>query len=433
MAFALSGRYGWTVGKRQRSHGADLRGASRLAIDATRGITALVQQLHTTIAAGPAVLGKPLDAPARAITGLVYGGIRGVTGAVGTGIDLALEALAPLLGESVPGPEREAVLAALNGVLGDHLVETGNPLAIAMALRRGGQPLELEREALAASIPGATGKALVLVHGLAMDDLQWRRRGHDHGAALAHDLGYTPVYLHFNSGRHVSTNGREFSALLDALVSAWPAKLESLTLLGHSLGGLLSRSACHAAEAAGHAWRGKLAALVCLGSPHHGAPLERGGNWVDALLSVSAYSAPFAVLGKIRSAGVTDLRFGNVLDEHWSGRDRFELGGDPRTRVLLPEHVGCYAIAATTAKGPGRRLPGDGLVPVASALGRHERPELTLAFPPEHQWIGYGMDHLDLLNRPEVYQTVLRWLGPLSRARRPVRRTTGSPSRAARR
>jgi hypothetical protein len=176
------------------------------------------------------------------------------------------------------------------------------------------------------------------------------------------------------------------------------------------MGGLVSRSACHAGETAGHGWRRKLRALVCLGSPHHGAALERGGNWIDVLLGVSRHSAPFARLGKIRSAGVTDLRFGNVLDEHWEGRDRFAPGRDTRSALALPDGVACYAVAATTATQPAARLPGDGLVSVDSALGRHARAELTLAFPELHQWIGFGMNHLDLLSRPEVYETIRRWL-----------------------
>ena len=83
-------------------------------------------------------------------------------------------------------PEREAFVAALNGVWGDHLANTGNPLAIAMSLRVGGRPYQ-------ATLRAPTRKLLVLVHGLAMNDLQWTRRGHDHGQALARDLGFTPV------------------------------------------------------------------------------------------------------------------------------------------------------------------------------------------------------------------------------------------------
>jgi hypothetical protein len=51
---------------------------------------------------------------------------------------------------------------------------------------------------------------------------------------------------------------------------------------------------------------------------------------VDLILGVSAYTAPLARLGKIRSAGITDLRYGNLVDEDWAGRDRFAGGGDRR-------------------------------------------------------------------------------------------------------
>lgn len=341
----------------------------------------------------------------------MYGSIRAITGLVGAGIDGALAQLASVVGDSAPRPEHEAVLAALNGVLGDYLAETGNPLAIEMQLRESGRPLVLEREALGKALPQAGGKLLLLVHGSCLGDLQWNRKGHDHGAALAKALGYTPVYLHYNTGLHISSNGRELAAQLERLVTEWPAPLTELVILAHSMGGLVSRSACHYAEVEGHAWRQRLGKLVCLASPHHGAPLERGGNWIDVLLGASRYSAPLARLGQIRSAGVTDLRFGNVLDEDWQDRDRFARGDDCRTPLALPEGVECYAIAATTATEPGDRLPGDGLVPVDSALGRCDRPELTLAFPESHQWIALGTKHLDILDRPEVYAKIADWLG----------------------
>jgi hypothetical protein len=173
------------------------------------------------------------------------------------------------------------------------------------------------------------------------------------------------------------------------------------------MGGLVARSACHAAEAAGAAWRAKLRALVCLGTPHHGAPLERGGNLIDVMLGVSRYSAPLARLGKIRSAGVTDLRFGYVLDEHWHGRDRFAPGVDDRTPLPLPAGVASYAVAGTTSELGSERLAGDGLVPVDSALGRHERRELTLAFTGTE--LRYRTGHLDLLGRAG-YDAIRAWL-----------------------
>lgn len=209
---------------------------------------------------------------------------------------------------------------------------------------------------------------------------------------------------------NISTNGRAFAALLEQLVFAWPESVDEISIVAHSMGGLVARGACHYAEALGYAWRAKLRKAIFLGTPHHGAPLERGGNWIDFLLSISPYSAPLCRLGQIRSAGVTDMRFGNVLDEHWHSRDRFELGKDLRTPVPLPEGVECFTIAATTATSAGEALPSDGLVPVFSALGRHERRELTLDFPQTNQWIGFGMSHLDLLERAEVYDVIESWL-----------------------
>jgi hypothetical protein len=153
--------------------------------------------------------------------------------------------------------------------------------------------------------------------------------------------------------------------------------------------------------------------VVFLGSPHHGAPLERGGNWVDILLSSNGYSAPLARLGKIRSAGITDLRFGNLVDEDWHKRDRFERSGDRRVAVPLPEGVACHAIAASTGKKEGDlsdRLIGDGIVPLASALGRHANPRLALTFDESRQWVAYGTNHLDLLNRAEVCAHIKGWL-----------------------
>ncbi len=281
-----------------------------------------------------------------------------------------------------------------------------------MSLRRGGVSLPSERQALAAAIPRVGGKLVVLLHGLCMNDLQWKRKRHDHGASLARDLAYTPVYLHYNSGLHVSVNGRVLSGLLENLVRLWPVPLTELVLIGHSMGGLVAHSACHYGALAHHHWLRRLDKLVFIGTPHHGAPLERGGNWIDILLSASRYSAPLARLGKIRSAGITDLRFGSLVDEDWKERNRFERGGF-RVAVPLPKGVACYAIAGTTGKKAGSlrdRLIGDGIVPLESALGRHANPKLALTFDASRLWVARGTGHLDLLSRREVYVRIKRWL-----------------------
>ncbi|HVR95831.1 MAG TPA: alpha/beta hydrolase [Thermoanaerobaculia bacterium] len=394
-------------------HPGDLRDLSRLAVDATTRLADLVEAMHGSVGPLQRLRGGAASGRTRGLTGLVYSAIRGVTRLVGGGIDGALRPLLPRLGEPASSPRRDALVAALNGVLGDHLQASGNALAIPLRLRRQGEPLTLERAALAGAFPDANGRLLVLAHGLCLSDRQWERQGHEHGAALARDLGFTPVYLHYNTGRHISSNGRDFAGQLEALVREWPVPVEELTILGHSMGGLVTRSACHSGREAGHAWLRPLRRIVFLGTPHHGSPLERGGNGVDLLLGLSSYSKPLARLGKIRSAGVTDLRYGSLVDEDWEGRDRFASGGDPRRPVPLPEGVECFAVAATTASEVGHlrdHLLADGLVPLASALGLHHDPAHDLGIPESRRWIGTGMHHFDLLSRPEVYAQLRGWL-----------------------
>ena len=373
-----------------------LRGGGKLAVEATNGVTDLVRALHTAIGGGPA---RWFSAP-------VYACIRGVTSVVGGTLDFALGQLAPLVRAGGLSADAASVVAVLNGVLGDYLATTGNPLAIDMHLRHDGEALELEREALHAALPRAERRVLVMVHGSSMTEAQWHRLGHDHGAALARDLGFTPLYLRYNSGRHVSENGRDFAGLLDRIVAEWPVPVDELAIVAHSMGGLVTRSACHAAETGEQRWRSLLRVLVCLGTPHHGAPLERAGNLVDRMLGVSRYSAPLARLGRIRSAGVTDLRFGNVLDEHWNAADRFDAVGDPRKGMRLPAGVACHAIAGTLSPTPVGALRSDGLVPVESALGHHDDAALDLAFPVANQTIAYATGHLTLLSCPKVYAAI---------------------------
>ncbi len=392
----------------KRSHVADLRGAGKLAIDATKGITSLVEAMHQTIGGGPEILGKPLEAPTQIATDIVYSGIRAITSLVGLGVDGALKQLAPLVSDNTPGNERAAVLAVLNGVLGDYLKQTQNPLATTMRF----VPREISLSAAGGKPWGPRHrKLLIMVHGSCMNDRQWSLAGHNHGEALARDLGFAAAYLHYNSGLHISTNGCELAHLIDELVSESPTAIDEIAIVGHSMGGLVARSACEVAEKEALLWRDKLRSIVFLGTPHHGSPLERAGNWADTLLGVSRYSAPLARLGKIRSAGVTDLRYGNVLNEHWQGRDRFQMTRDDRVPLPLPEGVACFAIAGSMAKVEMLgKLPGDGLVPVKSALGEHASSQLTLAFPEAHKWVRQGITHAQLLSDAEVYRKMHSWL-----------------------
>jgi len=393
-------------------HVSDLRAYSRLAVEATIGITDLCENLHHNISLLPGVFSAPVSEPASGITGFVYRSIRGVTRTVGSGVDGVLSLL-PAPRPSRSSASREALLAALNGVIGDHLAATGNPLQITMSLRSEGRRIELERSTLVRDIAQPTRRIVVLVHGLCMSDLQWRRNGHDHGAALAADAGYTPIYAHYNSGLHISTNGRLLADQLEALVAAWPVEVEELTIIGYSMGGLLARSACHYATQQGHAWPQSVRRIVFLGTPHGGSPLERNGSRLDAMLGSSPYTAALARLGRVRSAGITDLRDARLVDEDWENPQRLAADAEVRHAPALPAGVRCYAIAGSIAKKPGSlrgRVIGDGLVPVKSALGSDVGDGAALRLPASHQWVGYGIGHLGLLDDRRVYDRLRAWL-----------------------
>jgi len=382
----------------------DLKALAQLVAEATHGVIDITEGVHQAVHGKLGFPGQSAGQRTGGLTGQVYQAVRGVTRLVGRSTDAVLGALLPLLDDPAthpdPSPQREAILAALNGVLGDRLQAMGSPLAQSMELRP--------------PVPSQGGRHLILLmHGLCMNDAQWCRRGHDHGIFLAQSLGATVVYLRYNTGLHTSVNGRELALRLEQLLVDWPGPLERISLVGHSMGGLVARSAVAVGQSAGFEWPTRLRDLVFLGTPHHGAPLERAGHGADWLLASNPFTAPFARLGQIRSAGITDLRHGHVQDVDWQGRDRFSSGADHRQHLPLPDGVACYAVAATLAARRSRladRLTGDGLVPLDSALGRHDDPDRCLNFASDRQLTVFRTGHLDLLSSIPVADQLKVWL-----------------------
>ena len=375
----------------------DLRGLAQLATLATTGVISIAEGVHQSVLSTLGLGQGPSPGQTGGLTGLVYQSVLGATQLVGKGIDNMLLGLESRLGQSPDAgtPQREAVLAALNGVLGDRLAASNNPLATPMTLRADAR---------------IGSRVLLLIHGLCMNDLQWQPQHQQ----LSADLDCAPVYVRYNTGLHISQNGRQLALQLEQLTHQWPQPLTHLTVVAHSMGGLVTRSAYYYAQQQAMTWPACLKTIVFLGTPHHGSPLERAGNWVDTLLSSTPYTAPFSRLGKMRSAGITDLRYGHVVDDDWQGRDRFHRQPDQRQPIPLPQGVACYTVAATLAsrRSPlADRLIGDGLVPLHSALGHHEDPHRDLHFPSLNQWIAYRTNHLELLTSPQVLGHLKHWLG----------------------
>jgi pimeloyl-ACP methyl ester carboxylesterase len=391
----------------------DLQGLSRLLTEATIGVTEVVEAMHQRIVHPPLLPSTPIQKLITRIAGITYHQVKRTTQLVGNGLDQALGHLAPLLREEASSPRRDALVAALNGVVGDHLEAQANPLRIRMQFRHQGQKLALNPESLAQTYPALSSKILVLVHGSSLSDRQWLRKEHDHGLALAQALDLSPVYLHYNSGRAIAANGQDFSDLLEGLVRAWPVPVTELLVLGHSMGGLVSRSALYYGQQQHKSWIEHLQKMVFLGTPHQGASLERIGSYLDLVLTAIPYTRPLARLGKIRSAGVTDLRYGTIRAEDREVPRGLTIPQDPRSAVPLPLDVACYSIAAVRGEATAKRSSrnkGDGLVSVRSALGQHRDPAKHLHFPESHTHIAYGNSHLDLLNDPDVYAKVKSWL-----------------------
>ena len=373
-----------------------------MVVDATVGVTDLVEKMHHTIQLGHAPLGASRAGNTGGLTGFVYRSIRGTTRLVGQGLDAGMTPIKMFLPEEASSARRDAFVSVINGISGDHLVRTGNPLAMEMGLRYAGSPLDPEQpEAMleAAGQTVLTGKIMVFVHGLCLNEGHWTRDGHNHGLKLASDLAYTPLYLRYNTGLPIAENGRDLAGMLEQLVKSWPQPITEIAIIGHSMGGLVARSACHHGRLADLDWMRHLNKLVFIGTPHHGAPLERGGNWLDYALDLSPYAAPFTRIGKKRSAGITGLRHGSVTEE------QMEF-------VPLPADVECYAMAATLAKKRTRlseRLTGDGLVPLHSALGKSKNPARDLLIPENRQWVANETGHIELLGHTGVYTQLREW------------------------
>ena len=275
---------------------AEIRGMKDVLVDALSGGVATVAEMHAAIARYPFAILERIPTtrlPAAAvrvvhdqIAASVYGTLRGVTAGAGLAADVALVPLRHGVGPQDRPVWLDLALGALNGVLGDRLEERGNALRMPMELCHAGRALALDADALRRSFPGATGRLAVFVHGLAGHDLVWRLYAQEHwgdpettyGSLLARDLGYTPLYLRYNSGLHVSENGARLAERLEALVRAWPVAVDEIVLVGHSMGGLVARSACHQDAQNDRAWIRAVHHVVCLGSPHLGAPLEKLGN-----------------------------------------------------------------------------------------------------------------------------------------------------------
>lgn len=398
----------------------EVRALSALAFEELQGFPGAIRDMHLGIAErafrGVGDAARPVKAIHDEFSRAAYGAL----GAGAAGAGRAADALLAWrgVGEDVrlSGTRTgSAVIAALDGLVGDRLERAGSDLHEPASVRVEGAAVAPRADSLALAFPDATGRLAVFLHGLMGTEFYWswgaEHAGDSYGERLREDLGRTPVYLRYNTGLHVSENGLAVAALLDALVREWPVEVEEIALVGHSMGGLIARSACHQGREAGHGWTGSVRHVVSLGTPHLGAPLEQGAHLAAEALYALPETRMLGAFLRRRSAGIRDLRHGSLVDEDWRGRDPNSLRAVACKEVpLLPGAAHCF-VSATVTRSPAHplgRLVGDTLVLRPSATGRGRTRRIP--FDDRHGHHVGSTHHLALLNHPEVYERLRGWL-----------------------
>ena len=417
-----------------------VRGFIDLVFDAVEETTNLVERTHdavvdrTTRRFAPV---EPAKSTAEVVTGVqkaislvTFESIRVINGATRFAVNAAADVAEAGLDASAAENELATPIrstaggtaswyvdyaqASINGLYGDYLARKSNRLDLGMTLRHHGRRLPTTAGAFAEAFPIPTRKLCIFVHGLAATEWLWSLSSSKHygdsdvtfGTRLLEDLDYTPLYLRYNTGLHISENGKRLAKLLNDVLEAYPGPVDEIALVGHSMGGLVARSAAHYGREHGYAWASRLRHVACIGSPHLGAPLEKAVNVLAGILKrVDAAGAQVpAELLESRSEGIKDLRYGYTVDEEWAGRDPDAVFADARRNIPLVDGVGYYFVAATIARDPEHplgQLLGDLLVRPASASGDHPEPARKIHF--SGGAVLPSMNHVDIASHPEVY------------------------------
>ena len=369
------------------------------------------------------LLGQPVRLMHDGIATLAYGGVRGAMRLVPRAAVAPVARALPATGRAMAdSPAGSLALGALNGMLGDKLLASHPELALELTVRRNGRAVETDSQGLRRAFPDAGPRLAVFLHGLCETEGAWRMGSTPpFGSRLRDELGYTPLYVRYNTGLHVSDNGRRLSEVLEAVVNAWPVDVAEIVLVGHSMGGLVARSACHYGECSGANWIGPVRHVFCLGTPHLGAPLEKAANLAGWALTQLPETRPFGALVNARSAGIKDLRFGSCVEEDWCDCDPDEFMRDRCSEVPFMPTATYYFIGATISHrsdDPLGVVVGDLLVTFPSASGNGRRRHIPFELD-NGRHVG-GLTHFGLLTHPSVYEQIRAWLARPARAELPA-------------
>lgn len=312
---------------------------------------------------------------------------------------------------------KEQTLCVLNGIVGDALEERITGLAIPMTLTTGNERLLLTRAAFRNAALPDSSRICILAHGNCGSHRGWgfkNNRSSNYGSLLQRDFGFTPFFLRYNSGLHISTNGKLLSNLLEKLIYCYPCKVQEVVLVGHSMGGLVFRSACHYGRKERRKWIQLIKKIFYLGTPHLGTHLEKLGKLTTTILKhiPNPITKAIVILGDLRSAGIKDLRHGYLIDEDWQNKNADNLFYGHQNTTPLLKTADHYFICGTLSKVDGSkmgRLFGDGLVHPASGTGRGLFTSSDIPFLNNHCKIISGISHRHLQRSTRVYEQIRDW------------------------
>lgn len=382
-----------------------------LALDhVDRLVVGTVRDMHQAVArrafgATRVVGGKVPESLHDAVVTSIYGAISGF-------LRLSSGSVRALAARGVGRPVESSrfgrqVVSAVNGLIGDELRMLDDPQAIVMAVRKDGADVPATGWQVAEAFRGAGSHLVVFLHGLCESDESW---GSVYSQRILDDTDGTPVMIRYNTGLHVSENGKHLDVLLEQLVASWPVDVTRITLVGHSMGGLVARAATNHATASGKTWHHLVRDVVCLGTPHTGARLEKVAHVGSRVLRFLPETRPFSAILESRSAGIVDLRHGYITRDEWEGQDLTAQWGLDRIAAAPLPHAEYHFVAATL--GASQRHPlssvlGDVLVHFSSATGvGRSGPVVEGArfeyIPSAH--------HFALLSHPRVADWLAEWL-----------------------
>lgn len=388
-----------------------IEGLAQLATMGVVEVTDIVEAMHREIMLRP--IGRfdesHLSNWQGGVTGRIYGTIRYIMLLAGNNLSSGLKLYKTVAKQTSSQPlpaSLKKLVNVFNGVMGDHLVNNNNALAIPMMLYD--KDGNLQREEI-------SGRIVILCHGLCMSYMNWNLDDENSlGQAISRSQPKSTVlYLDYNTGRRISRSGRRFSKLLQELVDNNP-NISQIDLVGHSMGGLVARSALFYGKQDRLDWMKRVGNLITLGSPHHGAVLERIGFLVQDIISKVPFASSLAHLGDMRSAGIIDLRHGSIRDADWKSLEgRSVLPPEFRHPTRLPSGIKTYFVASALMDNhyeyKATSMLGDGLVSVESALGE-DAGEHSLFIPEGHKAIFYGVSHMNLVISRRVREQVALWL-----------------------